>query len=72
MCITLLSIHSKHHHSALTVLVHHCCLPQAAMEWCLLVQQAAMYLPWPETLLSLRQFRVEEDSQQRLAFRGPR
>lgn len=30
--------------------------PRAALEWCLLVQEAAMYLKWSDTVLLHRDF----------------
>jgi hypothetical protein len=47
--------------------------PTAAAEWCLLVQEAALYLPYPEQLLlQCKALRVEHDTAGRLVFRGPR
>lgn len=47
--------------------------PSAAIEWCLVVQEAALYLPYSQNLLQYRGLRVQHDSASgRLVFRGPR
>jgi adenylate cyclase len=47
--------------------------PVAALEWCLVVQEAAMYLPWPtEPVLLYEGCTVERDVKGRIVFRGPR
>ncbi|WIA10689.1 hypothetical protein OEZ85_010869 [Tetradesmus obliquus] len=47
--------------------------PVAALEWCLVVQEAAMYLPWPtEPVLLYEGCTVERDAQGHIVFRGPR
>ncbi len=45
---------------------------QAAIEWCLIVQEAAMYLPYPAEVLRQKGFSEEWDARGRLVFRGPR
>jgi hypothetical protein len=42
------------------------------VEWCLSLQEAALYLPYPEPLLNLTHFAVQVDAGGRLVFRGPR
>lgn len=44
----------------------------AAVEWCLLLQEAALHLPYPDDLLQHRAFRSTCDASGRLVFRGPR
>jgi adenylate cyclase len=47
--------------------------PVAALEWCLVVQEAAMYLPWPtEPVLLYEGCTVERDEKGHIVFRGPR
>eukprot|EP00877_Chromochloris_zofingiensis_P010007 jgi/Chrzof1/525/Cz01g19010.t1 len=46
--------------------------PYAALEWCLLVQEASMYVQWPAALLSQKPFAAEYDAAGDLVFRGPR
>jgi hypothetical protein len=47
--------------------------PAAALEWCLVVQEAAMFLPWPaEPVLLYEGCTVERDGNGRIVFRGPR
>ncbi|KIY92834.1 hypothetical protein MNEG_15129 [Monoraphidium neglectum] len=46
--------------------------PVAALEWCLLMQKAAMFLPWPQRVLEERGCRREDDAAGRVVFRGPR
>lgn len=45
----------------------------AALQWCLLVQEASMYAPWPASLLALPEFEeVHAPGDGALLFRGPR
>jgi hypothetical protein len=45
----------------------------AALEWCLLVQEAAMYAPWPASVLETPEFaEVHAPGDGALLFRGPR
>lgn len=44
----------------------------AAVEWCLVMQEAALHLPYSDDLLRHHQFRPECDAGGQLVFRGPR
>eukprot|EP00775_Hariotina_reticulata_P004238 gene4238-4488_t len=44
----------------------------SAAEWCMTVQEASLYLPYPQQLLTLSNFGVQLDAAGRLVFRGPR
>lgn len=44
----------------------------AAVEWCLVVQEAALHLPYPDDLLQQHSFRTKCDAAGQLVFRGPR
>ena len=44
--------------------------PCAALAWCLVMQEAAMYADWPET--ALQYFKEETASRKKILFRGPR
>jgi hypothetical protein len=46
-----------------------CC---TALEWCVIVQDAAMRLPYPPALLNRSALRPVRDAKGRLVFRGPR
>lgn len=46
--------------------------PAAAAEWCLTVQEASLYLPYPLEVLGLSSCGVQLDATGRLVFRGPR
>ena len=46
--------------------------PRAALEWCLLVQELTMYLPWSQQVLMAKGCMVEYDLRGKLVFRGPR
>ncbi|KIY91248.1 hypothetical protein MNEG_16716 [Monoraphidium neglectum] len=46
--------------------------PRAALEWCLVVQEAALYLKWPESVLLHRGFASVHSANGDLVFRGPR
>eukprot|EP00879_Flechtneria_rotunda_P009559 GHRR01010005.1.p1 GENE.GHRR01010005.1~~GHRR01010005.1.p1 ORF type:complete len:296 (+),score=143.38 GHRR01010005.1:829-1716(+) len=46
--------------------------PVAAAEWCVTLQEAALYLPYPQELLVLSSFGVQLDASGRLVFRGAR
>eukprot|EP00878_Enallax_costatus_P024842 GHUV01026534.1.p1 GENE.GHUV01026534.1~~GHUV01026534.1.p1 ORF type:complete len:250 (+),score=36.52 GHUV01026534.1:253-1002(+) len=46
--------------------------PAAAAEWCLTVQEASLYLPYPLEVLELSNCGVQLDGSGRLVFRGPR
>jgi hypothetical protein len=46
--------------------------PRAALEWCLLVQELTMYLPWSQNVLMAKGCVVEYDIRGKLVFRGPR
>ena len=47
--------------------------PVTAFEWCLVVQEAAMYLAWPaEPVLLYPGCTMEWDERSRIVFRGPR
>ncbi|KAF8071314.1 serine/threonine-protein kinase/receptor R818 [Scenedesmus sp. PABB004] len=46
--------------------------PAGAVEWALLVQEAALWVPWPPSLLGLRWLCPQHDAAGRLVFRGPR
>ncbi|KAF6261402.1 hypothetical protein COO60DRAFT_1502047 [Scenedesmus sp. NREL 46B-D3] len=46
--------------------------PTAAAAWCLTVQEASLYLPYPLELLGFPSFGVQLDVGGRLVFRGPR
>lgn len=46
--------------------------PAAAVEWCLVMQEAALYLPYPQQLLQYRGVAAVHDGSGRLVFRGPR
>jgi hypothetical protein len=44
-----------------------------ALQWCLIVQEAAMYAPWPATLLGVPEYaEVHAPGDGTLLFRGPR
>uniref|UniRef100_A0A383VRV6 Guanylate cyclase domain-containing protein n=1 Tax=Tetradesmus obliquus TaxID=3088 RepID=A0A383VRV6_TETOB len=46
---------------------------RSALEWCLLVQEAALYLHWPDkSFARIPQLRSEYDAEGQLVFRGPR
>ena len=44
--------------------------PQAALLWCLAVQECAIYAEWPHSTLKF--WATERDSRDRILFRGPR
>lgn len=46
--------------------------PAAAVEWCMLVQSAALHLPYPADVLQQQRFRSVCDAAGNLVFRGPR
>eukprot|EP00878_Enallax_costatus_P046993 GHUV01057339.1.p1 GENE.GHUV01057339.1~~GHUV01057339.1.p1 ORF type:complete len:472 (+),score=123.21 GHUV01057339.1:459-1874(+) len=46
--------------------------PATALEWCLIVQEAAMFLPWPSELLMYPGCIVETDISGEMVFGGPR
>jgi hypothetical protein len=46
--------------------------PAAAVEWCMLVQEAALHLPYPADVLQQQRFRAVCDAGGNLVFRGPR
>lgn len=47
--------------------------PAVALEFCMVVQEAAMYLPWPaEPVLLYEGCTVERDVCNKIVFRGPR
>lgn len=46
--------------------------PTAAVEWCLIIQEAALVLPYPDVLLAGDKLPMQHDAAGRLVFRGPR
>lgn len=46
--------------------------PAAAVAWGLTLQEASLYLPYPQAVLGLSSFGVQLDEGGRLVFRGPR
>lgn len=46
--------------------------PAAAVSWGLTLQEASLYLPYPQEVLGLSSFGVQLDEGGRLVFRGPR
>lgn len=46
--------------------------PAAAAEWCMTLQEAALYAPYPPEVLGLSSFGVQVDGSGRLVLRGPR
>lgn len=46
--------------------------PAAAVSWGITLQEASLYLPYPQEVLGLGSFGVQLDEGGRLVFRGPR
>lgn len=46
--------------------------PAQAVEWCMLVQEAALLLPYDNDLLRHHGFKTKRNAQGRVVFRGPR